>query len=168
MAGVSITLDDREVRDGLTELVARLGDARPALAAIGQLLVTETDLAFRGQRDPWGTAWAPLSAVTLKRRRKGPGSGPKASILRDTGRLAGSINYQADADSVAVGSDVIYAATHQFGAKQGAFGRARRGSPIPWGDIPARAFLPISESGVDLPAGVRDDILDLLARHLDR
>ncbi|MGB0955835.1 MAG: phage virion morphogenesis protein [Panacagrimonas sp.] len=33
----------------------------------------------------------------------------------------------------------------QFGARKGAFGTTRRGAPIPWGDIPARPFLGISD-----------------------
>ena len=44
-----------------------------------------------------------------------------------------------------IGSPRIYASTHQFGAKKGAFGQTARGAPIPWGDIPACLFLGISD-----------------------
>jgi phage gpG-like protein len=37
-----------------------------------------------------------------------------------------------------------YAAVQQFGAVAGALGRNKRGSPIPWGNIPARPFLGVS------------------------
>jgi len=59
-----------------------------------------------------------------------------------------------------VGSVLEYAAVQQFGAKKGAFGRTRRGAPIPWGDIPPRPFLGLSDAD-------RRSILDLIAEHLD-
>jgi phage gpG-like protein len=75
-----------------------------------------------------------------------------------------SLTYRADADSVEVGTNVIYAGTHQFGARQGAFGRTRRGGPIPWGDIPARPFLPTD----GLPEEQRREVLDLIREHFAR
>lgn len=165
MSGFSVTLDDRQVKAALHALRQDLMDLKPAMAGIGQVLVTETDLAFRAQKDPWGQAWARLSAVTLRRRRKGPRKGSD-KILRDTGRLANSINYRADKTSVSVGSNVIYAAVHQFGAERGAFGRTRRGAPIPWGKIPSRPFLPVRNNRVDLPPDTLEDILDVVRVHL--
>lgn len=185
MSGFSVTVDDSRVMAALHTLQGNLADLSPAMAGIGQVLVTETDLAFRSQKDPWGNAWAKLSAVTLARRRKGKGKGSN-KILRDTGRLANSINYRADKASVSVGTNIVYAATHQFGAKMGEFGRysqlsrrskydpgdfryhagSKKGFPIPWGDIPARPFLPIRGGRVDLSADAMDDILDVLRVHL--
>ena len=49
-----------------------------------------------------------------------------------------------DGSSVEIGSNMPYSAVMQFGAKRGAFGQSSNGSPIPWGDIPARPFLGIS------------------------
>lgn len=188
MSGLSVTVDDAAVLTALRSLQARCGDLRPAMDAIGQNLVTAADLTFRGQADPWGTPWAKLSQVTQERRRKGSGGGSN-KILRDTGVLANSLNYQITADSVTFGTSVIYAPTHQFGAKMGEFGRysqvSRRtkykpgdfrrnagtvkGFQIPWGDIPRRAFLPISKAGAaDLPPDQLADILDTLNRHLLR
>lgn len=169
MSGLSVTVDDAVLKAALSGLQRALADARPAMEAIGQLLVTETDLAFRGQRDPWGAPWPGLSQVTLKRRRKGPREGaPVAQILADTGRLRGSITYRAGRHAVAVGTNVIYAATHQMGAARGAFGRTRRGGPIPWGRIPARPFLPLREGRADLPPGLQQDVIALIARHIER
>jgi phage gpG-like protein len=49
---------------------------------------------------------------------------------------------------VSIGTNVIYAPTHQFGARQGQYGRyatrRRTSIPIPWGDVPARPFLGVS------------------------
>lgn len=79
--------------------------------------------------------------------------------LVDLGLLQATIGYDADADRVLVGSPMEYAGTHQFGAVQGALGRTRRNVPIPWGDIPARPFLGVSNAD-------RDGILEILQNHL--
>lgn len=50
--------------------------------------------------------------------------------------------------------------TPQFGMTQGYAGSTRRGSSIPWGDIPGRPFLGISDSD---SASILDIIVDHLA-----
>jgi phage gpG-like protein len=54
-----------------------------------------------------------------------------------------------------------------FGARQGAFGRTRRNGPIPWGNIPARPFLPISENG-EMNAFDKEEIRDILTNAVNR
>lgn len=120
---------------------------RPMLTEIGETVITQTQLRFVDSESPDGSKWAPLSAVTLARRRKGNGpnkDGPQP--LLDNRRLFSSIDKRVDANSVFVGTNVIYARMHQFGAAKGAFGvgkyKRRKGSfPIPWGNVPARPFL---------------------------
>lgn len=164
MTGVSVTVDSAEVDRALRAMAARLGDMRPAMELIGQAMATEKDLGFRAETDPWGTPWARLSEVTMGRRR-----GTSAQILRDTGRLQDSVTYTADANSATVGTNAKYAVTHQFGAKQGAYGRTKRGGPIPWGDIPRRAMLPLDKAGdIDMPPDHIETILDILRGHLER
>ena len=158
MSGFSIRVEESQVKAALSTLQGNLSDLTPAMKGIGQVLVTETDLAFRAQADPWGNAWAKLSEVTLQRRRKGKGTGSN-KILRDTGRLANSINYRADATSVSVGTNVVYAAMHQFGGTKSQW-------PHLWGNIPARPFLPVRNNRVDLPPDTLDDILDVVRVHL--
>ena len=58
-----------------------------------------------------------------------------------------------------VGSPLIYAGVHQFGAKKGAFGTTSKGSPIPWGDIAARPFLGVSNDD-------EREIVDIILDHL--
>lgn len=122
---------------------------RPMLTEIGETVITQTQLRFVDGESPDGSKWAPLSAVTLARRRKGKGAG-SAQPLMDTGRLRNSIAKRVDDKSVFIGTNVIYARTHQFGAAKGSFGvgkyRTRKGSfPIPWGNIPARPFFGFSQ-----------------------
>jgi len=135
---IEVEMDSAEARQLLNELKTRLGDLGPVLEAVGQITQSGTQQRFVDQRGPDGQAWAPLSAVTLARRRK---AGRGAQILRDTGRLMNSISYRVGGESVSVFTNVIYAGTHQYGARKGAYGRTRRGAPIPWGHIPARPFL---------------------------
>jgi phage virion morphogenesis protein len=163
MSGVSVRveLDDAALRAALARLAERVSDLEPVFAALGQVVVTRADLSFRDQASPWGEAWRGLSAVTLGRRRQGPGAGPAAAILRDSGRLAGSIHARPSAAEVWVGTDeTVYAATHQFGRPDNRmFGRARA-------PIPARPFLPRRGDAVVLPAEDRDAMLDILRRAL--
>ena len=162
-AALRVELDDADLRAALARLAAWARDLTPVFEQLGQVVVTRADLSFRGQASPWGTAWAALSPVTLARRRQGPGEGPGAAILRDSGRLAGSIHAEPSADEVWVGTDeTVYAATHQFGRPDNRlFGRARA-------PIPARPFLPLRGGAVDLPAEDREAMHAIVHRALAR
>lgn len=156
--------DDELIR-AIQYLEARTRDMAPAFQFIGSYIVSEINQAFRESRDPWGHPWAPLSDVTKDKMKPHPRGGDSAKPLLDTGRLRQSVTYQATNDSVRVGTDVEYATTQQFGARQGQYGR-RRG-PIPWGNIPARPFMPIVGDTVDLPAAWEHEIANLLMQHID-
>lgn len=154
MTDYRVDIDDRAVRAALDRLIRSADDLTPAMRAISETLADSAERAFDEQRDPaTGQAWAPLSPVTLGRRRGGGGR-----ILQDTGRLAASITARHGRDYAEAGTNVIYGATQFFGARKGAFGRSGRG-PIPWGDIPARPYLGVGDDE-------RDEILDILRRHL--
>lgn len=159
---IDIHLDDREVRQALERLQRRLGDLTPVMEELGELLVERAKERFARSTDPAGRPWAPNKPSTLA-RKKG-----KKPLIGETGRLRDDIHYEAGRDHVIVGSSREYAATHQFGAKKGAFGRTRRGAPIPWGDIPARPFLPVTGDGRWLGHADRDAVLDILRRALDQ
>ena len=136
---IEVEVDDAQARRILDELKTRLGDLRPVLEAVGQVIQSGTQQRFVDQQAPDGTPWAALSPVTIAMRRmRGVGG---VEILRDTGRLMNSISYVVQGDSVKVFTNVLYAPTHQTGAKKGSFGQG-----APWGDIPARPFLGTSES----------------------
>jgi len=142
MAGarITITLDDAELRRRLGALLDRLDDPSDALAEIGEVLVESTKQRFGTQRGPDGRAWAPNTETTLARKRN-------PNILTESGLLGDTIRWQfADGGrAVLIGSDRKYAAVQQLGQKKGASGTTRRGSPIPWGDIPPRPFLGVSD-----------------------
>lgn len=125
---------------GVDELLARaiaLGaNMTPVSQALAGVLADIPERAFAGQRDPaTGAPWAELSPVTVARR------GSARPILQVSGILASSFQAESGADFARVTTNVPYATTQHFGAKKGQFGRNRRGSPIPWGDIPARPMV---------------------------
>ena len=164
---IRINLDDRQVRKALGQLIRRLQDPRPALDEVGHAVKSNVDLTFRTGTSPYGVPWAPLSAVTKSRRRRG-----SDKPLRDTGILANSISYNVLRKGVEIGTKVRYAGTHQFGARQGQYGRTKRGGPIPWGNIPARPFLPTDglppEWVISRSPGPWRGILSILSRYLSR
>ena len=155
---INIELNDKPVRDAFNRLLRAGTDLSPMLGDIGDKVLTSTHDRFNTQEEPNGKPWAPLSTrTTLKRKPRN-----KDKILTQEGHLRGNLVYQVGHDYVEIGSPSIYANTHQFGAKQGAFGTTKRGAPIPWGDIPARPFLGISTED---EADIKHIILDHIARH---
>ena len=136
---MTINLDTSELERVLHNAANHLTHTAPLMEDISRQLVTETKLNFDFGGRP---AWAGLSPVTLARRAHGGGA-----ILQDSGLLKKSINASHTDDTATVGTNLVYAPTHQFGAKQGEFGRSDRNTPLPWGNIPARPFIPMDKNG---------------------
>lgn len=139
MAGamLDVTLDASQIGSALEELARRLGDLTTPFNDIGEYLHQSTDERFQRKVAPDGSPWAPLSAVTLA-KKKGTG------ILREKGTLQDTLRKQVTSTELAFGTDRPYGAVHQFGQKKGASGKTGKGSSIPWGDIPARKYLGLS------------------------
>ncbi len=150
---ITIEIDDREIQAALRRLQQQIGDLTPVMQEIGEYLVQSTKDRFARGEAPDGTPWAPNSPVTLARKK---GNRP---LIGESRRLSSEIFYGAGRDFVEVGSALEYAAVQQFGARAGQFGKTRRGAPIPWGPIPARRFIGLSDDD-------RHNILTLIALHL--
>jgi phage virion morphogenesis protein len=76
---------------------------RDLMNRLGRVMRTQVQRSFDTGKDPDGNAWKP----TIR----------GGQILRDTGRLRNSIDYQVHGDDeVHIGTNVIYAPVHQFGA----------------------------------------------------
>ncbi|MFD1914123.1 phage virion morphogenesis protein [Halodurantibacterium flavum] len=172
---IAFDINEREVEAALKRIGEALTDMTPVMQDIGELLVFSTKERFVAGVSPDGEPWAPKSQTTLDAyaRRRDP-EDPRP-LFGPSRRLSSEIHYSASADSVEWGSSLIYAAVQQFGAEQGAFG-ARMGRtqpsekrpnpqdyffPIPWGDIPARPFLGLSE---DDQAGILDTVSEWIER----
>lgn len=142
----TVDLKDEAVTAALMRASAVFEDLTPLFKNIGEILVESTKARFPKGIAPDGSAWAPKSATTLA--KYGARKSNRVDIrplFGPSGTLWSQIFHVAGPDGVEIGSARSYAAVMQFGAAKGAFGTTRNGSPIPWGDIPARPYLGLSE-----------------------
>lgn len=174
---MEIKIDDRETVRVLRRLQQQGTRLKPAMQDIGEYLVHSTKQRFATSTAPDGTPWAPNSETTLinmlrkrgglsKRRTKTGGRtltkkgqarlAAKKPLVGESRRLGNEIHYRATNEGVEVGSALEYATTQQFGAEKGSF----TGGKTPWGDIPARPFLGVSEAD-------RAQILAILREHYE-
>lgn len=190
MAKFNFTVLAGEVEQRLKELQAAGANLAPVWQLVGNSLVNRIRLGFRFSRDPWGNTWLPIKwrapRVSGGKRTKygqkqaaanaaaSNGTGRAGQPLVDKGILRRSIVAQADATGVVVGTNLIYARVHQFGAVITPKKHPHLVFPGPAGNlifskrvkIPARPFLPInSAGGVSLPPTWGQNILRTLAAH---
>lgn len=162
---ITIQIEDREVVRALDALRARVGDMTPAMRSAAQVLRSDIVERFDTQTAPNGAAWKPLSAASIlsRARRHAPAGYRKrraktvarfaggAKALLDTGALRNSIKVlHASSAEALVGTNLRYAAIHNFGGKAG------RGRKV---TIPARPFMGLSQAG-------KSDVLDVISRYL--
>lgn len=161
MTGVRITITDAELRRAIAGL-SRLGrNPAPALEQVGEALHFSTTERQRAGRAPDGSAWPELNPQYKADKSN-------TEMLRESGRLMGSLSRQVQGRRLRFGTNVIYAAIHQFGgtirAKGGgrlAFflgGALQRPEEV---EIPARPFLGIS-------AEDREEIVAIFRDHAQR
>ena len=151
---IRVEVKSGQARAALRRMLAELENPASALSEIGDMLIASTKQRFETKRAPDGAPWAPLSPVTVARK------GDDNILVRE-GNLSGQFAHEVSGNRLVWGSTLHYAATHQFGARQGAYGKTRRGAPIPWGDIPARPFLGLSPED-------EADIAAIITEHIER
>lgn len=162
---MAVKIDNAELQKTMAGIVDRCLHKQQAMKAIGAIVRESIITNFHEGGRP--SRWTPS-----KRGKADSIPGKRPGTLRDTGRLMNSITSQAGQDKVVVGTNVEYAAVHNFGAKKFSFGtvvakipghvRVWRGKSVqvraherkmrlPWGDIPARPFMLVQN----------EDILDI-------
>ncbi|KWF84990.1 virion morphogenesis protein [Burkholderia cepacia] len=104
-----LIIDASRFESVMGRILGLMRDATPLMALIAPLMHDAVEENFSQEGRP---KWLGLSKKTLKRRREDAGTG---KILQRSGRLAGSIAQSYDATSARVGTNVVYAAIHQFG-----------------------------------------------------
>ncbi len=124
---IDLTVDDREIRASLDRLLKRLADPLPVLEEIGQGLITSTIDRFERERGPDKVSWK----KSARAKKQG------GQTLTDTGRLRASITGNVRSDGIEIGTNVVYAAIHQFGGEAGP--RKRRVT------LPARPYLGVDD-----------------------
>ena len=156
---IKVEFNAKPVFDALAKARELLEDMTPIHQDIGEYMLQATRDRFRRGEGPDDVAWRPKSATTLaKYLARGDGNRPKP-LIGPSGRLSTEIAVYAGRDSVEIGSALEYSAVMQHGAVKGAFGRDSRNHPIPWGTIPARPWLGISETD-------ELDIIDIVDEHI--
>lgn len=167
MSSDSWRLISDELNRELQEMSARLTNLAPFWQDVGELLLVSTKRRFVTQTAPDGSKWAANKPITIERWLMREGLEGKAAeratarkrILRQSGALENSIGYRAGSDGTELTSGLKYAGVMNWGAPQGIFGRSRRNKPIPWGTIPARPYIGISDKD-------RQGIAETLDEHL--
>lgn len=167
MSGTTLEVkyQDAEVQDMARRLGATLGrvNFKPLMEVIGAHLITSTQLRFEKGKGPGGVSW-PVS------RRAQQGGGQTLMLTR---RLYDSIAESSDVRSdtrVEIGTNIKYAAIHQFGGTVGPHViEARRGKALfipgigfrrrvnhPGAAMPARPYLGIDSQDESLLIDVTD------------
>lgn len=122
---IEIEVNIKQVERGLTRLEALGRNMTPLTRDLAEVLKGAVDRAFADEEDPaTGAKWPELSARTKAKRAKAGHTGKKLQV---TGRLAASVHTEHGPDFARVGTGDERAATHQYGAKKGAYGTAKRG-----------------------------------------
>lgn len=140
-------------------------DIRAVGLVLAEALRTSTRERFKEQKDPDGKSWQP----SIRASQTG------GSTLTDTARLKNSIKSRADLTGFAIGTNLIYARTHQFGEKGREVtirAKTSKGLIFKIGErwirkrqvkvkikIPARPYLGISEEDMLEIKGTLEDVL---------
>ncbi len=155
---ITVKFADKQVLSTFQRIEERGLHLSPLFKNIGEYLVNSSQDHFRTSTAPDGSKWAPNAQSTYLAILGKSHSGKSGKLnvrgvnrilskrpLILTGDLMNDIHYQLVADGLEVGTNKIYAATQQFGAKKGEFGiMPKKNHEIPFGNIPAREFLGIS------------------------
>ena len=105
MAGVKCTVVDQKVLSLIGGMGQKLKSLAPALKTVGQIIRTSVVRNFE-------VGGRPRSWKESKRAERESGR-----TLADTGRLRNSIHAAVTGNRIEVGTNVKYAAIHQFGGK---------------------------------------------------
>ena len=133
MAGARVTMDTRVLKNLVGDMLQKVQERQNLMENIGETIVSSVLQRFEEGKGPDGAAWEVSGRAWSDGLKK---DGKFGQTLVDTGRLKGSMVYEASPDMVVVGSNVEYSAIHQFG------GMAGRGRKV---KIPARPFLGIND-----------------------
>ncbi len=126
MPGASLVLDDN-LSPTIASLVLAARHPGNLMAAFAGSMLTSTQRRFETETGPDGAKWKPLATRTTLKKIRSRQRGT-ANILRVTTRLYSSLTTQSDDRSASVGTNIVYAAPHQFGGEIQQYARSQRAS----------------------------------------
>ena len=144
---LEISLDDKQLQNGVDQLLKNATDTRPMMRAIATEMASLTEDNF--ESESWGGKKWPRSRRAAKNGGK---------TLQLSGQLAASISTQVGNDFARIGSNKKYAAIHHLG---GQAGKGRKAT------IPTRPYLPISGTG-QLQPGAERTLVDITLKALKK
>lgn len=118
MSGV-IQVEDGIVRIGLSRLQMLFAQSKDLMDEIGASMLVSIRRTFREQGSP-AHSWVPLAPSTIRSNPKIYGAGHL--ILIRSSRLLNSITFHSTRNTVVIGTNLVYAAVHQFGSRDRSFG----------------------------------------------
>jgi phage virion morphogenesis protein len=131
---IKVEFNDRDAKRGLAQLIQAGADLTPLMRRIAGRLADATEQAFDNEAASDGAPWEQRAASTLASKAYRDRQPEK--ILQFSGHLVRSILADWSATEAIVGTNSIYAATHQFGDSHR--------------NIPARPFLGVGPRDVDV------------------
>jgi phage virion morphogenesis protein len=167
---ITIEINDDQISAALARLVGAVSKMEPVNQEIAEALQFSSRKRIADGVTPEGTAFAPRSAATLAIYAKTkPPKVPGAKPLTVSGDLMRSLTGFATEDVAGVRTNRIYSAVMQFGAAKGTLGAywyttaggAQVDGSSPWGNIPARPFLGLSDED-------RTNVSDIVVEWLKR
>lgn len=161
---ITVHIDDHEFRRRVKGLLESLDSTHLSrvLDRIGQNLIERTRSNIKAGHDWQDREFAENRPVTLSRKdRTDP-------LIASGIWLSTRLYHQVSGSVLTLGAGGEQAGVLHFGASKGQFGRGRtRNFPIPWGDIPARPYMPITDDGTDLAPAARREIFTSITEYLD-
>lgn len=142
-----ISLDEKDLQRGLSQLLKNATNSRPMMRSIATELVSLTEDNF--ESESWGGD---------KWKQSQRAANESGKTLQKSGQLAASITSRVGNNHAQVGSNKKYAAIHHLG------GEAGRGKKL---TLPARPYLPINGAG-SLQRGAEDNIFDIALKALSK
>lgn len=171
---IRFEINDQEVIDQIRGAVRKLEKPDAMLGAIGDVLLHSTKQRFTTSTAPDGSRWLANARSTIEQflnKKKSSNFGKRGKItargqeraiskrplIGETGLLSSIIHWQIEdgGHSLVVGSPFRYAAVQQLGAKKGQFA-----PHVPWGDIPARPYLGLSNDDIEAIGGIVKEFLE--------
>jgi phage gpG-like protein len=136
--GYSVVVDLNAITADFYAIVNDLQNPQQLFRDVGIALVKQVKIGFIEGQSPYGEIWAKPAwrMINNKKVYRRGNIGRDWKPLLDTGILRNSITFQADANSVQVGTDISYGEQHQLGIngvkKRQFLPDSARGLPDSW------------------------------------